>query len=285
MPRLLVVGHVTIDRLAQGEIAGGSVTYAALAARKLGWDVGVLTAAGPEFDVDRELPGASVFLRRGAATTRFVNLYDENHVRRQVLSSRADELDFAALPEEWRDPDVLMLAPVAGEVGPGLAGAFGAEVVGATAQGFLRQVDGSGAVSPRPWTDPGRDLAGVHVVVLSEQDLPPGDDSRRLLDHVPVVALTKGWQGVLLMTRQGDYDVPSLPRPEVDPTGAGDVFAAALLMRYQETSDLLEAAAFACCAASCVVEAVGPTGLGDRYEIVRRLELRERLIDEGEWEE
>jgi sugar/nucleoside kinase (ribokinase family) len=87
------------------------------------------------------------------------------------------------------------------------------------------------------------------------------------------------------MTRQGDYDVPSLPRPEVDPTGAGDVFAAALLMRYQETSDLLDAAAFACCAASCVVEAVGPTGLGDRYEVVRRLELRERLIEEGEWEE
>ena len=42
-------------------------------------------------------------------------------------------------------------------------------------------------------------------------------------------------------------------------------------MRYQETGDLAEAAAFATCGASCVVEGIAATTLGDRAEIERRL--------------
>ena len=68
--------------------------------------------------------------------------------------------------------------------------------------------------------------------------------------------------------------MPALPRTEVDPTGAGDVFAAAFLVRYQETGDPLEAAAFGACAASCAVEGVGTSTLGDRAEVEQRLEQR-----------
>ena len=79
--------------------------------------------------------------------------------------------------------------------------------------------------------------------------------------------------------------MPSLPRPEKDPTGAGDVFAAAFLVRYQETGDPLEAAAFGACAASCAVEGIGTTTLGDRAEVERRLGLRQQMIEGGDWEE
>jgi sugar/nucleoside kinase (ribokinase family) len=71
----------------------------------------------------------------------------------------------------------------------------------------------------------------------------------------------------------------------VDPTGAGDVFAACFLVRYQETGDPLEAAAFGACAASCAVEGVGATSLGDREEVLRRMALRERMIETGDWDE
>jgi sugar/nucleoside kinase (ribokinase family) len=79
--------------------------------------------------------------------------------------------------------------------------------------------------------------------------------------------------------------VPSLPTEEIDPTGAGDVFAAAFLVRYHETGNPLEAAAFGACAAACVVEGLGLTTLGDRHEIARRLARRERFLEEGEWDE
>ena len=82
------------------------------------------------------------------------------------------------------------------------------------------------------------------MLFLSQHDLPDADArARELLAVVPIVALTRGWRGVTLVTRDGVHDVPSLPRAEKDPTGAGDVFAAAFLVRYQETDDPLEAAA------------------------------------------
>ena len=101
-----------------------------------------------------------------------------------------------------------------------------------------------------------------------------------------MIALTRGWRGLTLLTRQGTGTrCPPCHDREVDPTGAGDVFAAAFLVRYQETGDPLEAAAFGACAASCAVEGVGASTLGDRDEVLRRLALREQMIETGDWEE
>jgi sugar/nucleoside kinase (ribokinase family) len=286
VPRLLALGHVSRDRRPGGDVLGGSVTYGALAARKLGWEAAVLTTAGPEFEPERELPGILAFLRRSSATTCFVNEYDEDGTRRQIVTARADDVDLAPLPDSWRDPDVLLLGPLVGELAGVGAPALAAGCVGAIAQGYVRAIDASGEVSAREWARPERNLLGVHVLFLSEHDLPDaGSRARDLLAHVPMVALTRGWRGLTLLTRQGIHEVPSLPRPEVDPTGAGDVFAAAFLVRYQETGDPLEAAAFGACAASCAVEGVGATSLGDREEVLRRMALRERMIETGDWDE
>lgn len=277
---------MTRDRRPGGDVLGGSVTYGALAAQKLGWDVAILTAAGPDFDPERELPGVSAFLRRSPATTRFVNEYDEDGTRRQVVTARADDVDLEALPDAWRDPDALLLGSVANELYGVHAAALEAGCVGAIAQGYVRSIDRDGVVSVRDWAAPARDLLGVHVLFLSEHDLPSADArARDLLGCVPIVALTRGWKGLTLLSRDAVHEVPTLPRPEVDPTGAGDVFAAAFLVRYQETGDPLEAAAFGACAASCAVEGIGATTLGDRAEITRRMEERQRLLEDGEWDD
>lgn len=286
MPRLLVVGHVTWDRREGGDVLGGSVTYGARTAGKLGWETAILTSAGPDFDPARDLPGVRVFCRRAPATTRFVNLYDPDHTRRQIVTARADGVELVDLPEEWRRPDALLLGPVAGELSGFPAAAFEAGCVGAIAQGWLREIAPDGRVSPREWPQPSRDLPGVHVLFLSEHDLPGGvARAREFLALVPIVAVTRGWRGLTLLTRQEDQEVPALPRPETDPTGAGDVFAAAFLVRYHETGDPLAAAAFAACAASCAVEGVGTSSLGDRAEVERRLVQREAFLEEGEWDE
>jgi sugar/nucleoside kinase (ribokinase family) len=286
MPRLLAVGHVTWDRVKDGDVLGGTVSYAAATARRLGWEVGVLTSAGADFEPERDLPGVPVFLSRSAATTRFKNVYGPDGARQQYLISRADPVDLTPLPDEWRSPDVLFLGPVAGEVEPRTARAFQAGVVGAGAQGWLREFEEDGLVRPREWKDPRNDLDGVHALCLSEHDLP--DANRRaseFLSWVPIVTVTRGWRGLWLHTREGVREVPSLPREEVDPTGAGDVFASSFLMRYQETGDPVEAAGFGACAASCAVEGLGTSSLGDRDEIQRRMSQRDRSIEEGEWEE
>jgi 1D-myo-inositol 3-kinase len=286
MPRLLAVGHVTWDRREGGDVLGGSVTYGTLTARKLGWETAILTSAGPDFVPDRDLPGVRVFRHPSSATTRFTNLYDGDGTRRQFVTARAEDVEMLDLPEEWRRPDALLLGPVAGELSGFPVSAFEAGCVGAIAQGWLRDIGPDGHVSAREWPSPSRDLPGVHVLFLSEHDLAGGAArAPDFLSLVPMVALTRGWRGLTFHTRSGAQDVPALPRPEVDPTGAGDVFAAAYLARYHEVGDPLAAAAFAACAASCAVEGVGTSTLGDRAEIERRLVQREAFLEEGDWDE
>jgi sugar/nucleoside kinase (ribokinase family) len=284
--RLLAIGHVTWDRLQGQDVLGGSVSYAAACVSKLGWEAAVLTAAAPDFDPERDLPGVDVFLQPAAQTTRFANVYAADGQREQRLLARADDVALDPLPDEWRDPDVLLICPVAGEVRGALAPAFSAATVGAIAQGWLRAFDGDGWVSPCDRGNLARDLTGVHVLFASENDLPQAEQrARAWLSHVPLVALTRGWRGLTLLARDSEQPVPSLPAEEIDPTGAGDVFAAAFLVRYHETGNPLEAAAFGACAAACVVEGFGLTTLGDRHEIARRLARRERFLEEGEWDE
>jgi len=285
MPRLLAVGHVTFDRRDQGEVLGGSVSYASLTVRRLGWEAAVLTAAGPDFEPARDLPGTPAFVHPSSTTTRFANIYEAGGHRRQVMSSRADDIELLPLPEEWRAPDALLLSPLVGEIKGALAPSFEAGCVGAIAQGWLRAFDAEGKVRAQDWVDPGRALPGVHVLFLSQHDLPEGRDPRDFLAHVPMVAVTRGWKGVTLLSREGEVEVPGYPRPEVDPTGAGDVFAAAFLVGYHERADPQQAAVFACCAASCAVEGVGASSLGDRAEIERRINLREAQLEEGGWDD
>jgi hypothetical protein len=286
VPRLLTVGHVTWDRRGAADVLGGTVTYASLTARKLGWEAAALTSAGADFDPARDIPGVTVFVEPAPRTTRFQNDYDDAGKRRQTVTARAEDIQLSALPDAWRNPDVLLLGPVVGELRDIAATSFTADCVGAIAQGWLREMGPDGVVAARAWPTASRDLAGVHVLFLSEFDLPVGGGAARdFLEYVPIVALTRGWEGVTLFTREGSTDVPSLPRQEVDPTGAGDVFAAAFLVRYHEVGDPEEACAFAACAASCVVEGIGTSTLGDRAEVLRRMEMRQRLIEEGEWDE
>ena len=285
MPRLLALGHVTRDELAAGERPGGGVSYAALAARRLGWCAGIVTSAAADFDPARDLPGVEAFHAASGRSTRFRNLYAAG-VRTQHLLARADPVDASLAPGEWRNPDVLLLAPVAGELGPGTALTFQAGVVGACAQGWLRQVaPDTGAVSPAAWADPESDLAGVDVVFVSEADF--GGETWRaqeLLSQVPMVLLTRGRRGADLLTRDGTRAIPTRPVDEVDATGAGDVFATAFMIAYHETRDPVAATVFGCCAAACVVEAPGTTGLGDRDQVERRRVQRERWLAEHERE-
>ena len=286
MPRLLTVGHVTWDRRAGGDVLGGAVSYAALAARRLGWEAAIVTSAAPDFEPERDLPGVTCFVTTASATTRFINEEQADGTRRQQVLSRASDVLLDQVPQEWRDPDVLLLAPVIGEVPPGTAQAFDATTVGAVAQGWLRRLEDDGTVAQRLWAEPWRDLAGVHIAFLSEHDHDEGvDGAKGLLQCVPFVSVTRGVRGSVLLDRSGALEIAAWPRPVVDTTGAGDVFATAFLLRYHEAGDPLEAAAFAACAASCAVEGVGASTLGDRAEVQRRMGLRERFLEEGDRDE
>jgi sugar/nucleoside kinase (ribokinase family) len=85
-----------------------------------------------------------------------------------------------------------------------------------------------------------------------------------------MVVVTRGAAGASIYFEQKVLTVPSFPAEAVDPTGAGDVFAACFLLAVAEGRSLAEAAVFATCGASVIIEAPGPTAIPSRAEICRR---------------
>ncbi len=67
---------------------------------------------------------------------------------------------------------------------------------------------------------------------------------------------------------------------EVDPTGAGDVFAAAFLFYLHKYGDPRKAVKFANCTAALSVEHIGITGIPTLDMVVERIEVTRRLTDQ-----
>jgi len=66
--------------------------------------------------------------------------------------------------------------------------------------------------------------------------------------------------------------VPPREIEENDATGAGDAFAAAFLVKYEQCGDAVEAARFACSAASFVCEKEGTEGIPTLQQVLARMQ-------------
>jgi sugar/nucleoside kinase (ribokinase family) len=270
----LFVGHVTHDRFGRETVAGGSAWFAAQTWRRLGGAARLVTTVGADFRADAEaFAGVAADVRREGRTTVFHNRYEGSGPRVQWIEAAAPPVTADRLPAAWRGGDVAVafLAPVFGEVDAAAwARATGARVVALGVQGWLKTagplVPGEGAarrVVPRVWTPSPAELDGVTVAVLSDDDLRgQGDLLATLRAAVPLVALTHGRDGATLFERHRTTALAAFPTTEVDPTGAGDTFAAGLLFGLAAGRDPVEAARLGAAAASIIVEAQGGRALG-----------------------
>ncbi|MBM3188481.1 MAG: ribokinase [Chloroflexi bacterium] len=278
-PQFLVIGHVTRDLVPDGSYrVGGTATYSALTAARLGYRVGVLTAAAPDHPLFDAALGIRVCCCPSPTSTTFENIYS-GHGRRQYLRAVAERLTVAQLPPEWQQAPIVHLGPVAQEVDASLAPVFPDGLLGVTPQGWMRRWDETGLVAPVSWKDADDILPLADVVVLSQEDL--GGDQAALADLVRrarLLVLTVGSKGAIVHHRGQSRRLPAYLVEVADPTGAGDVFAAAYLIRYHETGDAIEAARFANCVASFVIEGVGTENIPDRERVEDRLR-RGRLRD------
>ena len=83
----------------------------------------------------------------------------------------------------------------------------------------------------------GRMLAAADIVKTSDEDLDwitGGTDATALLEAgARFVLLTRGAEGVRVVTRDGTVDVPAVKAQVVDTVGAGDTFSAGFLAQMQ----------------------------------------------------
>jgi hypothetical protein len=179
---------------------------------------------------------------------------------------------------------IVLYCPIAGEVQAPLQRLTRGGLCGVAPQGFFRRWDQDGSVFPVPWKEAPERLGAVDFVSTSVTDPPqPETFVENVAFQVPMLALTEAERGARIFVNSRAYRVPAFRREPVEPTGAGDVFAASALVALREDMEPLEAAQFACCSASFAVEREGVDGMPpSRDAVLERLSIYRQRFEPSE---
>ncbi len=298
-PAVVVVGAAARDIAAtdpRGWRLGGGVSYSALTTARLGLRTGALVGVDQAAMTAHELD----LLREAGVDVRIVRLdrgpiYDNIETpegRVQLCFQPSDSIPVRALPQDWADAGAWIFGSVAAELPGTWASAVPAHAIVATGwQGLLRElVVGERVHHTRP--GPSKLIARSDFVGVSRDDLDHDitlDELCRLMRPGATLALTQGPEGGMTMIASPDGATrlrryPAIPSSGiVDPTGAGDVFLAALLAANAEPRlvggrlDLAYDVLLAAAVASLVLEGPGLLGVPDRGRVRRRMTEGMRL--------
>jgi sugar/nucleoside kinase (ribokinase family) len=275
---------------------GGGVTYAALTTARLGLRTAAVVGVDREASTAHELDamrdaGVDVLAVDLPEGPIFHNI-ETPHGRRQVSLAAGVPVRPVALPSSWLASRSWSLVPVADEVPDDWVDVIPSEaMVGVAWQGMLRRMVPGGdvqRVAPSQRALLRRaDLVGLsHLDVAKDTSL---GELTAFLHPGARLLVTQGGHGGLLVTTGDDGPVEVLrylPTPteqEIDPTGAGDTFLAALLavlvrpnVAASPGSSLARALRFAAAAGSLAVEDIGLDGVPDRTTVLIR-RARERV--------
>ncbi len=253
----LLIGHLTADIVEDGRQLGGTVSYAAKTARAFGLRVGMLTSASAgeklmeAFDDDIQIVSLPA-----ENTTTFENIYEED-VRHQFVRATARSLTFDDVPAVWHNTNLVHVAPLVKEVSPSIVANFPKSIKLLTMQGMLRQWGEDGLVKFKRWFDP-EALKQFNFVVFSEEDIQHAPDlESSIAELVPCLIVTRAEKGGTIY-RAGTKTQYSAPQVDVTHlTGAGDIFACALLSSWHYLRDVDKAVAVSAKLASYSVTRVG----------------------------
>jgi len=283
---IAVIGHFARDKIVvRGEervSPGGSVYYGAIALRRMGLKVAVITRLRQDdFLLLDELKdeGILVFAQPAEETSGIENVYFTEDMDRRLCKP----LGFAG-PFRLEDlPDIrartFLVGPImAGEVDIPLIRMLAAKgMVALDAQGFVRVREGEDLVF-RDWPQKQEGLALVDVLKVdtAEAEVLTGrTDVRRAMQELAAygsreIVLTRP-QGVLVYADGEFYQAPFEPREVRGRTGRGDTCFAAYLGR-RLTAGPEEACCFAAAMTSLKLERPGPFrgNIEDVERIVKR---------------
>ena len=282
----LCAGHACHDLTPYGYTLGGTVSYASTIATSFGRTVGVITCYSEDFLFNNafESQGISLYVKKSRSTTIFENIYTPTG-RTQYLRGVAEPITDHDIPSKLKSVEVVHFGLIADEIDFTVLSAFPQSLKAATIQGWLRQWNEEGFVTAKSidWTK----LSPLDIIIYSVEDINGIDNPTSILaDLIPIVILTKGKEGVDAYHNGTLSHHPAYPTREIDPTGAGDVFSTAFIIKYAETKNLNLAIAFGQIASSIIIERKGSHPIPSLSEIEQRLTIyRDLLTPDLNWDD
>jgi sugar/nucleoside kinase (ribokinase family) len=301
--RILALGNPVYDRINTPEliredrVLSGCSTNACLAVSKLGELAVLIGTVGPDFESrlagDLASWGITSHLFASEQTGGFQLIYDTRGDRSLDVLGVADPIPVYKNGAERYD--FVLLGPILGEISPELVRSLKAEVDAPfilDPQGLLRRIR-DGRVT-HFLSDDFIEIAGMSTIVKANEletrvvtGIEPREDPeaavQALRDYGCQIAIvTLAEAGSIIFDGERVVRIPAYRTRAVDPTGAGDTYAAGFMVRYLETPDDLHGCGcFASAVASVMVENSGPEFPLTREEAERRAGL---LIAEPEGE-
>lgn len=276
-PELVVLGNLLVDdvvfpdgrtRFAQ---PGGACLYLTLGGALWGLRVGVVSVAGDDYPADAlealasrgvELAGVR---RLGRAGLRTWLLYEgaRRHIVHRLEGPTHAEVspEPGDVPEAWRSARAFHLAPMPLDIHARLVAAMAAW------PGAQLSLDPYTLVTPASLATVAPVFAAVDTLFLSEDELELGTGDRRdalpglLRGRLRRVAFKRGAQGGVFLDGGRFLDWAPRATAVVDPTGAGDAFAAGVWAGFLRGETNERALARGVVTASFAIEAWGPDGL------------------------
>lgn len=263
--------------------AGGKGFNQAVAARKSGADVTMITKVGkdPFADVlfqvmdDLEMDRSHIFISEDTGTGIAIITVDENSGQNEIVivsqacgTIRSEEVDKASGVLQEAEYVLLQLEvnQDANEKVAALVKEAGARLIINTApyspvsDEFLR-----GAYLVTPNEVEAEQLTGVPVTDAASASKAAAWFRAKGVENV---IITMGALGAFVATDDGETLVPAYRVKAIDTTGAGDAFNGGLLAALAEGKDLMEAAQFASAVGALSVQKLGTTpAMPDREEV------------------
>jgi sugar/nucleoside kinase (ribokinase family) len=289
--RIGVIGALTIDvnrsRGGAYSYMGGGGFYSSLSLSRMSVETVLFTAYGPDMNPEwveqLKRRGVEVHATELERSILFENVYQDS-TRLQKTSgepSRKIVVDRSRLT----GLDAVHVTPVLNEVDHGVfkeleeAGCR----ISIDAQGFIRTSSVDGRVHHVKRMLPDNVLRRVDYVHMNvdEQFFFLSRDVKELFEINPgmIVELTNSEHGSMIVYKQGCFYTPIVEVETLDPTGAGDVYAAVFLAKHLETGSLLESSLYASACSSIKAEKTGSFFDLSISEVENRVRALKRLLE------
>jgi sugar/nucleoside kinase (ribokinase family) len=290
---IAVVGHLSRDLIitpeTRREALGGGPAYAMLAPAIGAFGTGIVSKVGSDFEdtykIDLVSSGLDLtgLYYEGDHTTRFINKYNKNGERIQIVDALAPQIKPSDFTEAHSGASIIHFSPLSSnEIDRAcydIAREEGA-LTSLDVQGYLRSISDDGHVFLQKWSKSDEILGLVDVVKFHDSELKIINVNQselstvsHILDIGPrIVIVTRDHRGSTIYTRNEQVDIPLvLPNAQVDPTGCGDTYAIGFLIEYMRSASVTRAGLFAATCSSFNVETLGPYGMPDRVMIETRM--------------
>jgi sugar/nucleoside kinase (ribokinase family) len=275
---IYLIGNPTRDTIRTDadavEALGGTVLYAGLLLKKLGHEVAVV-GNGDQIMHDFLVHHAiqTDCFNPAAHIIEFENAYCSG--KRFQKAKAGDAIYLKDVPQAAFESEALLIGAVLQEVDVEIAAVPRAGLLMLDLQGFLRRLSAAGDVSLHFDARTERVIRNCDILKVDPEEAfvvtgthQPDRAAQRLHRMgAPVVLITLGARGCWIYdgTKKAAIEAPRIDA--VDPTGAGDVFAAAFTSQILKGTGLETAGRFATAAAALSTRSFGPEGVPTLEEI------------------